>query len=183
MFKRIILALLFSVNLQALDIPILSFSWTIGEGLKDISMKLCSLPAPAKVIVGCGVVVGVVAGMYFAGKKDDKLPTVDRCPNGEYLYKKPKHWVNPDLPRENNNKGGYIDDNGDAWEYDPIKNEWDVQIRRSRGGRSKDDHINVNTEGIITHPKLPKPKKCDFSVGIRDGRDLDIRCGTDKFNK
>lgn len=171
MIKKLILALLFSVNMQAMEIPIFSISWTIGEGLKDISMKICSLPTPAKVVVGCGVVVGVVAGMYFAGKKDDKLPFIEKYPNAEYPYKTPKRWVEDELPR--NRRGDYIDDRGDGWRWDPIKEEWDVQ---KEGGKT---HVNVDETGTITHPR---PKKCDFSVGIRDGKDLDIRCGTDKFN-
>ena len=47
------------------------------------------------------------------------------------------------IPRDN--EGGFIDNRGRSWKWDPKKKEWDVQID---GGET---HINVNPDGKITH--------------------------------
>jgi len=155
MFKRIILALLFSLNLQAMQIPLLTFEYTIGSGLKGLQAAFMGLPVGGKVAVvgGCIVAGGLV---YMAGTKWDKLPR-----GGSYPYEEPKHWVEQKPPRDE--AGRYVDANGDAWEWDPIKGEWDVQINRSRGDLNKGDHININTEGEETHGGKLKCEKLDLN--------------------
>ncbi len=54
----------------------------------------------------------------------------------------PKNNKEGTIPRTRN--GGFLDKKGDAWEWDPKKQEWDVQ-------HPDGSHTNVDSEGNITH--------------------------------
>lgn len=82
----------------------------------------------------------VSAGILeMAGTKEEKLPKSGQIPF------KPKKHKGKDLIR--NEQGDYIDNKDRGWRWDPIKSEWDVQVDNGK------THINVGTDGNITHPK------------------------------
>lgn len=74
----------------------------------------------------------------MAGTKEDKLPK-----KGDHPFK-PKKQKGGEIPRTKT--GGYVADNGDIWNWDPIKDEWDVVDKDGKG------HWNVNPDGVETHP-------------------------------
>jgi hypothetical protein len=77
------------------------------------------------------------------------LPT-----GGDYPYVPPRSKSGT-IPTDRD--GGHPDISGQSWQWDPIKEEWDVQDRK--GG-----HTNINPGGQVTHgderlrqrPKGPK---------------------------
>ncbi|MBL0359498.1 MAG: hypothetical protein IPP70_00260 [Elusimicrobia bacterium] len=66
------------------------------------------------------------------------LPTV-----GDFPYNPPDYNGAPEVVPNPKGKG-YLDDENQVWQWDPKKQEWDVQL--PGGG-----HRNVNTDGEITH--------------------------------
>lgn len=75
----------------------------------------------------------------MAGIKDKEK----RLPKGGDVPFIPKKTKDGKIPR--NEHGDFLDKWGRGWRWDPIKNEWDVQID---GG---EDHLNVDENGKITH--------------------------------
>ncbi len=72
---------------------------------------------------------------------------------GEFPYVPPKGY--PPGMVEKNRQGNYEDRKGNEWVWDPVKEEWDVQLK-GRGHRVK-DYRNVAPDGYITHPKQKTP--------------------------
>ncbi|MBK7575334.1 MAG: hypothetical protein IPI26_08795 [Elusimicrobia bacterium] len=68
--------------------------------------------------------------------KARNLPTGGQCPF------KPKKQKGEKLQKDK--EGGFIDEKGNSWQWDPRKQEWDVQ-------HDDGSHTNVGTHGNITH--------------------------------
>ena len=71
-----------------------------------------------------------------AGKKGEKLPK-----GGEHPFEPKKH-KGGDYLRDM--FGRFLDKWGNAWEWDPIKGEWDVQ-------HPDGSHTNIGPDGNVTH--------------------------------
>jgi hypothetical protein len=99
----------------------------------------------------------------MTGKSGD-LPT-----KGKYPYEPPKSGHGE--PVKNPQGRGWKDKDGDIWTWDPKKSEWDVVNPRSNL------HVNVNTEGEITHGKDTLPTKPFPKEG--GGSDDDSGSGSD----
>ena len=134
-----------------------AFFGAIGGGAGGFFVGLPTGPGEAVAVpagAGLGALGGAIQGAVIgrtaaevtiaignlidsmAGTKAGFLPKGGSCPYN------PKKQKSGELPR--NKRGDYIDKNGNAWRWDPIKAEWDVQLRD--GG-----HLNVGPDGEITH--------------------------------
>jgi hypothetical protein len=88
---------------------------------------------------GCGSTQDIRDSTIFhkgVKDKEDNLP----INKGDVPFV-PKKNKDGKIPRDK--EGGFMDNHGRSWRWDPKKNEWDVQ--QGKG------HINVNKYGKITH--------------------------------
>jgi hypothetical protein len=90
-------------------------------------------------MTGLGGVAGAALDdliSQMAGTKEGMLPSGGSCPYD------PKKQKSKEPIR--NKQGDYIDNKGNAWRWDPNKQEWDVQ-------HPDGTHTNVSPTGEITH--------------------------------
>jgi hypothetical protein len=114
---------------------------------------------------------GVPGGGGDAGSQASRLPR-----GGNYPFV-PKKGQSVDNPKSLTRKSGrFVDSDGNEWQWDPVKGEWDVQHKIP--GSKKTSHTNVGEDGEITHgednfPRKPRPK------GNQSGQQGDQNGGND----
>lgn len=83
----------------------------------------------------------------------DEQPVEDKNKTGNEAKEEnlPTGGDKPFIPKKHKGKGklkdkegGYLDNSGNSWQWDPIKGEWDVQHKDG-------SHTNVGPDGNITH--------------------------------
>jgi RHS repeat-associated protein len=96
-------------------------------------------PATTATLTGLGGAAGAALDdlvSQMAGTKAGLLPSGGSCPY------EPKKQKSKEPIR--NKQGDYIDDKGNAWRWNPNKQEWDVQ-------HPDGTHTNVSPSGEVTH--------------------------------
>jgi hypothetical protein len=127
----------------------LDFLTRMGKSLKHVPVSKYQEAAASM-----NRLVGDAAKRYKNSKVLAKADELGLPTSGPVPFVPPKNWNTARPPTRSNTKD-YLDDYGNAWVWDRVKGEWDVQIsgKGARFGIFSPDgkHANISLKGYVTH--------------------------------